>query len=405
MNGCKFITVQGAEITIIVITAMNNQNIFTFTSPSDLILEISHNTLDSRHPQAFSHPASVYQGYINQVCLDTVLPWLQELTPQAKVWPSVAALPSFWELVNGTAIIFGETRLILIPSEAMDLSELQVAQEWVDISSWAGDYYLAVQVVADDGYVRVWGYCTQTQLQARGNYNASERTYSVDASDMILDISSLAVAQEFCLQQVSKSYTTETSISQVQAQNLISRLSNPDVITPRLAIPFKLWSQLIQHGGWRQDLYQKRLGIPEQWSVLQWLQSGISQVAETIGWQSLNLQLSAGARSTAEIPPGVALSRQIAIAGQSYCLSITPKNIDESTWRFELRNASVGAAIPGGFKLRLLTEDLQSFPNNEDVATTAVELLFVEVALEPGEGIVWEVEPKCENYDREILRF
>lgn len=65
----------------------------------------------------------------------------------------------------------------------------------------------------------------------------------------------------------------------------------------------------------------------------------------------------------------------------------------------------MGAAIPGGFKLRLLTEDLQPFPNNEDVATTAVELLFVDVALQPGEGIVWEIEPLPENYDREILRF
>ncbi len=404
MNGCKFITVQGAEITIIISTVMNNPNIFTFTSPSDLILEIPVDTLDSRH-QTFSHPAAQYQGYINQVCLDTVLPWLQEFTPQAKVWPSVAALPSFWEFVNGTAITVGETRFILIPSEAMDLSELQVAQEWVDIASWAGDYYLAVQVSADDGYVRVWGYCTQAQLQDKVNYNAGDRTYSIDASDMIVDISTLAVAQEFCSQQVSISDIIETPISQVQAQNLISRLGSPDVITPRLAIPFELWSQLIQHGGWRQGLYQKRLGIPEQWSVLQWLQSGVSQVAETIGWQSLNLQLSAGARSTAEIPLGVALSRQIEIAGQHYWLSITLQNTDESIWRFELRNASVGAAIPGGFKLRLLTEDLQSFPNNEDVATTAVEELFVEVALEAGEGIVWEVEPKCENYDREILRF
>jgi hypothetical protein len=69
-----------------------------------------------------------------------------------------------------------------------------------------------------------------------------------------------------------------------------------------------------------------------------------------------------------------------------------------------LRNATAKAAIPGGFKLRLLTEDLQPFPDNEDVATTTVELLFVEVACEPAEGVVWETEPLPENYDREILR-
>jgi hypothetical protein len=34
-----------------------------------------------------------------------------------------------------------------------------------------------------------------------------------------------------------------------------------------------------------------------------------------------------------------------------------------------------------------------------------VEQLYIEVALEPGEGIVWEIEPLPDNYDREILKF
>ncbi|MEH2014085.1 MAG: hypothetical protein V7K65_21900 [Nostoc sp.] len=39
--------------------------------------------------------------------------------------------------------------------------------------------------------------------------------------------------------------------------------------------------------------------------------------------------------------------------------------------------------MPRGFKLRLLTEDLQPFPNNEDIPITAVKQLYVEIALEP----------------------
>jgi hypothetical protein len=52
-----------------------------------------------------------------------------------------------------------------------------------------------------------------------------------------------------------------------------------------------------------------------------------------------------------------------------------------------------------------LSEDLQPFDGNQDVATTATDYLFVDVVLEPGEGLVWGVEPMPENYDREILRF
>jgi hypothetical protein len=388
-----------------------NAALFTFASPTDLILEIPANVQNQAyiHSQSFSHPSSGYQAYLNELCLNVVLPWLQaDFAPQAKVSPSINALESFWELVNGTAIVSDGIRFILVPSEAMDLSELRVPQEWVDVSSLAGDYYLAVQVEPDEAYVRVWGYCSYEQLKNQASYDASDRTYSLDATDVISDISVLSVAQQLCPQESSQKAIARLPIlPQEQAQNLIARLANPEIITPRLAIPFQLWGALIEHGGWRQSLYQRRLGLPEQWSVIQWLENGVSQLAENIGWGSLNLQLSAaGARSVEETQAQTILSRQLAIAGQTYELRIIPQSEEDSTiWRFELRNAAVGAAIPGGFKLRLLTEDLQSFPNNEDIAITAVEQLFVEVALEAGEGIVWEIEPKSENYDREILRF
>jgi Protein of unknown function (DUF1822) len=385
--------------------------VLTFANPTDLILEIpvnAQNQADLQSP-SFSNPTSRYQGYINELCLSAVLPWLQEdFTPQAKVWPNTTALPSFWELVNGTAVLVDAKRFILVPSETIDLSELRVPQEWVDLLSFAGDYYLAVQVETDEGYVKVWGYCTHEQLKNQGNYDAGDRTYSLDSTELINDIGVLAVTQELCPQTTTRTAISALpSLPQQQAQNLIARLGKSEVVTPRLEIPFQLWGGLIEHGGWRQSLYQQRLGLTEQWAVLQWLQSGVSQVAQTIGWERLNLQLSfVGGRGVEETPSDSILFRQLAIAGQIYELLVIPQGEpDAPIWRFQLRNATVGAAIPGGFKLRLLTEDLQPFPNNEDIATTAVEQLFVEVALEPSEGIVWEIEPLPENYDREILKF
>ncbi|AFY50193.1 Protein of unknown function (DUF1822) [Nostoc sp. PCC 7524] len=388
-----------------------NPTVFTFADSTDLILEIPD------HPQnqinlpseSFSHPSIGYQAYLNEICLSAVLPWLQEdFTRQAKVWPNTNSLASIWELVNGTAITLDVTKFILVPSETIDLSELRVPQEWVDLPNWVGDYYLAVQVDPDAGYVKVWGYCTHAQLKNQGQYDPGDRTYTLDASAITTDMSVLPVELQFCMQIATRSQLAALpTISQTQAQNLITRLGNPEVITPRLAIPFELWGGLVEHGGWRKSLYERRLGLPEQRSVVQWLQSGVSQGAEAIGWGKLNLQLSAaGAKSAEGVQPGVTLSRRLAIAGQTYELLITPQGeTDTSYWRFELRNTSVGASIPGGFKLRLLTEDLQPFPNNEDVATTAVEQLYVEVALDAGEGIVWEIEPLPENYDQEILRF
>jgi hypothetical protein len=385
-----------------------NTPILSFAS-TDLILEIP-NAVENQaqlHSQSFAGLGS-YQAYINELCLGAVLPWLQEdFTPQATVWPHTQALSSFWELVNGTAVTVDATKLILVPSENIDCSELRVPQEWVDIPSWVGDYYLAVQVDPDEGYVRVWGYCSHEKLKTKGDYNPSDRTYTLDAMDIIADINILIVTQEFCIHENTRSVIPELpALPQAQAHNLIHRLGKLEVVTPRLEVPL-LWGKLIEHGGWRQNLYEQRIGLPEQRSVVEWLQRGVSQIAADFGWGQLNLQLSAArARSVEERQPEVSLSRQLAIAGQQYELLITPQGEAENRyWRFELRNSAVGAAIPGGFRLRLLTEDLQPFPNNEDIATTAVEQLYVEVALEAGEGIVWEIEPLPDNYDREILKF
>jgi hypothetical protein len=385
-------------------------NLFTFVSPSNLILEIPQNSYNQAWEKTRSHSNSTsrYQAYLNELCLSAILPWLQEdIAPQAKVWLNTTALPSFWELVNGTVICIDSTRVVLVPQESIDLSELRVPQEWIDIPTWAGDYYLGVEIEPEDGYVRVWGYSTHAQLKNQGVYDASTRTYAVDASDMINDICIFSVARQVCPHEVTRSEVAALpALSTAQAQNLITRLGDREMLAPRLSIPFQTWGALIEHGGWRNNLYQRRIGQAEQFSVFQWLQSGISQVAQEFGWDSLNMQLGAVARSTERTAAQNILSRQLTIAGQNYELRVIPQIEEEGIiWRFELRNTAVGGVIPGGFKLRLLTEDLQSFADNESVATTAIEMLVVEVALEAGEGIVWEVEPLPENCDREILRF
>lgn len=400
----------GANTSPVTVMTYDNAA-FIFAQPRDILLEVSpsQQTQAWQVSQSNYSPTSRYQAYLNQLCRDAVLPWLREdFDVCSPPFPHTAVLASIWEFVNGFALNVAGKRFILIPSEVMDASELRVPQEWVDIPSWAGDYYLGVQIHLEDGYVRVWGYSTHARLKTSGSYDAGDRTYTAYSSDIIDDMSVLAVAQQLCPQERTRESILQIPIlPQTQAENLISRLGNQEAIAPRLAIGFPLWAALMEHGGWRKRLYQRRLGLSEQWSIIAWLQNGVSQLAQQFNWESINLQTSfAGAKSVEETPSQKILSKHLVIAGQTYELRVIPQGDNESrTWRFELQNAAVGAVIPGGFKLRLLTEDLQPFENNEDVATTAVEQLFVEVALTPNEGIVWEIEPLPEGYDREILRF
>ncbi|MBE9189452.1 DUF1822 family protein [Gloeocapsopsis crepidinum LEGE 06123] len=385
---------------------MTFDSLLAAANPRQLWLEISPNDQSQAWQHQKSTPSSRWNAYLNHITLNTFISWLRtEYAPQAKVFPNRTALASIWEFVNGVAVVWGTTKIVLIPSETIDTAEVRVPQEWIDIPQWTADYYLGVQVNPDDRWMRIWGYTTHQQLKTRGHYNASDRTYSLDEDELIADINVLWVAQQLGIREETKSAIAPLSIPQVQVDNLIQRLGNPEIMTPRLEIPFTLWGAILAHGGWRQRLYERRQGLPDQWSILQWLRSGISDVAQQIGWQQVELQPSlARSRSLEPTPASAVLSRQLAIAGQQYELRIIQQD-PEQQWRFELRNTTAGALIPGGFKLRLLTEDLQDFENNEDTATAAVEQLFVEVALEPGEGIVWEIEPTPENYEREILRF
>ncbi len=389
---------------------MFNPDTLTLTNSTHLWLDIPEAELEKiwQQSQAFSTPSRRWMAYLNRLSLNTFLPWLrEEYAPEATPFPSLATLPSIWEVANGTGISMGEVRLALIPTEAADLSELRVPQEWVDIPSWTADYYLAVQVNLESGYIRIWGYTTHAQLKNTAIYDAGDRAYCLDGEDMISNLSILWMARQICPEEITRTETAPLpELSTAQTENLLNRLGNPSVISPRTAVPFETWGALLEHGGWRQRLYEQRQGLQQQWSVAQWLQTGVSDFAQKFGWGSVELQPSfAGARGSEQTSVLPTLVRRLTIAGQQYELRLQPKgNIADRVWRFELRSATRGELIPRGVKFKLLTEDLQPFDGNQVQAKTPVDRLYIEVALSNArEGLVWQTEPTPFDYESEIL--
>jgi hypothetical protein len=371
----------------------------------DLVLEVI--PISPPLENNYSTSGAYQRAWSNQICVTTFLAWLrEEITPDARVYPNNAALPSIWEFVNGTAINFNNSRLVLIPTLAMDVDELRVPQEWVDIPEWVADYYLAVQLNPDEGWMRVFGYTTHQQLKNVGVYDLGSGTYSLESDHLISDLNVLWVTRQLYPQEVKRATVAPlTPLSQTQADNLLQRLSNADIKFPRLEVPFAMWGSLISHGGWRQRLYELRQGIVQTKSIGQWLEEGISNFAQQLGWELRQFTTVPSGMRSSQISV-LGLSRQIFIDGNTYELQILPQgNPQEQIWRFQLQSTNPESLIPVGFQLRLLTEDLQPFPNNEDTATTPVEELYVEVMLEPGEGLVWEFTPLPAEYEREILRF
>lgn len=377
----------------------------TIADIPQLHLAISEASLErfwQQQPSPFSSNGIRWIASLNQICLDALLPWIQEVhAPKARVWKNPAALSGIWEIVNGSAIEFDHQRLVIVPTAAADFDELRVPQEWIDLPSWAGDYYVSVYVNPDDREIRILGYATHRMLFQQGHYDACDRSYSLESDSLIGDFDVLWTARRLCADEVRQSALAPFPVlSQEQADSLINRLGVASILAPRLEIPFQQWGALLEHDGWRQRLYERRLGLPEAWSVQQWLQAGISDLAQQFGWGIMELQfnLARGANGAARV-----LVRQLMIAGKPYEFCIFQQS--QEVWRFELKSASIGGLIPGGFKLRLLTEDLLPFENNEDIAKSAIEQLYLEVRLTPGDTLIWEIEPLPDNYTREILRF
>lgn len=359
---------------------------------------------------SYSTPAARWNAFLNQAALKTLLPWLrQEYIPRLHAWPEGALMPTFWEFCNGTAINNSHTRIVLIPSEALDIDELRVPQEWVEIPSWVADYYLAVQVDVDGHRLRVWGYTTHKQLKEFGAFDQSDRCYSIAESKLLKDLKAVWVARQFEVQEVLRSEAMPLpTLRKAEADHLLELLGTSNLRNPRMEVSFARWGALLEHGGWRKRLYEKRVCQEDQWSFVEWLTKGISGVAQEVGWRAGSLQLDGARGAAVACAKGIDSSsgnrdfnRSLRIAELMYTLQVILEA--ENTYRFRL--TGVEGYVPRGFTLRLLTEDLRPFPHNEVTALENTTELVVTVIVEPEEGLVWEVEPTPDDYERETLKF
>lgn len=221
--------------------------------------------------QDSSQDRSRYNAYLNRLCLSTVMAWLEEEKDEldlesVQVWQS-ESLPSIWEMVNGTAIAIGDTKIVLIPSDADNNEELIIPQEWVDIPEWKADYYVGVQVDPEECWLKIWGYTSHKQIKEKGEYFNLNQVYSLLKSQLIEDIYIMLAGMEF--NPVTQVEVAPLPVlSAAEAEGLIARLSQATPYSPRLDAPFEQWGALLSNDEWRNSLFKRR-------------NNQISEVAET----------------------------------------------------------------------------------------------------------------------------
>ena len=206
----------------------------------------------------YSHDTAEDRAYLNTLCLNVLLDVLTEKShlPCTMAIP-LTQMPSIWEFVTGIPIKLAKTPVVIIATDYIDTDEFNVPQEWVDIPQWAADYYMAVQINLDDGWLRVWGFTTYETLKQPKNYQPSDRSYSLSEDEVIDNIPQL---WELIKQHTSEKASRQSlpNLFTDQQERLMQQLSKPTMYSPRLQERFEQFGAILANETLRQQLYEKR---------------------------------------------------------------------------------------------------------------------------------------------------
>lgn len=242
-----------------------------------------------------SNSSVCWNTYLNYLCWNIFLAWLKE-EPEWKavpiVPPEISDLRSIWEFVNGAALSVGKNKLVLIPSDKSSVREFRIPQEWVDISTWAANYYLAVQLNLEECWLRVWGFTTHQQIREKAIYDPIDRTYCLSSEELIADINIMLVAWEVCSPKLGE-VREIVNLSPSQVEKLLQQVNLTTRHLPRLSMPFADWAALISSNSTRGQLYNKlhskyhKLEVSSKQHVINDLSLWLENIFN-LGWQSVD---------------------------------------------------------------------------------------------------------------------
>lgn len=331
-----------------------------------LWLEISNSDLELArpNPQNYSNDTGRNYAFFNRLCLNAFLHWCQEnLELEPAVFPNEEALPMLWEFFTGCGINLYGKRLVLIPTDAIDMADFAVPQEWVDIPNLAADYYLPVQIDLENRSVHFWGFVSRSTLKAKADFDSIYRLYYVEGDWVIPNLEMLEGASN--LRDEKGQVVPLTTLSNGEAENLMVKLSEPSPYSPRLKAKFEKWGALLNESRWLQQLYEIRtVGF----NLSKWL-DGIVEA----GWQTFDEWLNA------KIP--AFRSKQV----KGIELD-SPEKIKRAVSQF--RNSQSEVVVPNDIEDREALVHLLQHTHDETVRWKAAEYL-------------WTIDP---NYPNPAIR-
>ena len=336
-------------------------------------LAIEDRDLPTIADRTYSNVTAQNNAELNQICLQKIQVWLTEIGIESTPTFSPAQMDSIWDVVNGFALTVGNRRLIIIPSDKFDREELSVPQEWVDIPTWMGDYYLAVQIDLDERTMNIWGYTSHRTLRETGTFDRIDRTYSISSDFLIGDLDILWMAQLLDLQEITI-VPTIPSLNSDRSTSAIDRLSPPSPYSPRLDLDFNTWAAILSNNDLREQLHQRRLQVTTlqavttpRLSLTDWLRQEFSQALEQ-GWQignaivggeaamMQNLAVVRGGEMSIELDKLINLQYQLDHTGVVMLVGIKAQDATHVTVSVQVYPVLGTPTLPPQLKLSYITD-------------------------------------------------
>ena len=202
---------------------------------------------------------------LNQLCMVAVKKWLSEIfdLELKSVFPCTFGgtenLEFISGLVNGFALQVGKTRLVFIPSQSIDLTEIEIPQEWVDLPNWAGDYYIPIQVDVEGKYLHLWTFISHYDLKNNGEFDPVFRNYEIadNAGSKSLDVLFTACELHSLGELAPKraEIAPVPTLATADANKLIKQLQeHRSGFSPRLELPSSSWGAILNIEQCLEDL-------------------------------------------------------------------------------------------------------------------------------------------------------
>jgi hypothetical protein len=258
--------------------------------PHHVWLEIAPHQLGEAiaRQQNYSNDVARRNAYISDLCLTTILSWLNNENSFPGALPSLGDA-TVWEFLPGAAIQVGATKLALIPSE-IGADQFSVPFEWLDIPDWAADYYLAVQMNLEDDepWLRIWGFGSHQQLKS-GTIDLKKRLYKLDRTDLTENLNVLWAMGLHSATDVLSQVKPLPKLTLDRLESLLAKLGKPTAYSPRLEVPFEEWALVLANPNWRKILCDRRQKAPELKPASTHLRDWIKRIYTAVedGWQTV----------------------------------------------------------------------------------------------------------------------